>query len=272
MFDIGVNLTSSQFAKDRDDVVARAFDAGVNGLLITGTNLRESQQAQKLARQYSSCWSTAGVHPHDSSQWQAVTEEAIIELLAQPEVVAIGECGLDFNRNFSTPEEQELAFVAQLRIAAELNMPVFMHCRDAHERFMTLLEPWLDKLPGAVLHCFTGTREEMQACVARGIYIGITGWVCDERRGLELRELLPLIPAEKLLIETDAPYLLLAISRQSHHPGATSQPICPIFCNVLRTGVEKMPHGWLPPRMPMSKHCLGLRFRVCGTRCSSHCA
>ena len=179
MFDIGVNLTSSQFAKDRDDVVARAFDAGVNGLLITGTNLRESQQAQKLARQYSSCWSTAGVHPHDSSQWQAATEE-----------------------------EQERAFVAQLRIAAELNMPVFMHCRDAHERFMTLLEPWLDKLPGAVLHCFTGTREEMQACVARGIYIGITGWVCDERRGLELRELLPLIPAEKLLIETDAPYLL----------------------------------------------------------------
>ena len=115
---------------------------------------------------------------------------------------------LDFNRNFSTPEEQERAFVAQLRIAADLNMPVFMHCRDAHERFMTLLEPWLDKLPGAVLHCFTGTREEMQACVAHGIYIGITGWVCDERRGLELRELLPLIPAEKLLIETDAPYLL----------------------------------------------------------------
>ena len=168
MFDIGVNLTSSQFAKDRDDVVACAFDAGVNGLLITGTNLRESQQAQKLARQYSSCWSTAGVHPHDSSQWQAATEEAIIELAAQPEVVAIGECGLDFNRNFSTPEEQERAFVAQLRIAADLNMPVFMHCRDAHERFMTLLEPWLDKLP----------------------------------------ELLPLIPAEKLLIETDAPYLL----------------------------------------------------------------
>lgn len=109
MFDIGVNLTSSQFAKDRDDVVACAFDAGVNGLLITGTNLRESQQAQKLARQYSSCWSTAGVHPHDSSQWQAATEEAIIELAAQPEVVAIGECGLDFNRNFSTPEEQERA-------------------------------------------------------------------------------------------------------------------------------------------------------------------
>ncbi|MEB2706406.1 3'-5' ssDNA/RNA exonuclease TatD [Citrobacter koseri] len=208
MFDIGVNLTSSQFAKDRDDVVTRALAAGVSGMLLTGTNLHESQQAQKLAQRYACCWSTAGVHPHDSSQWQSETEDAIVALASQPDVVAIGECGLDFNRNFSTPQEQERAFQAQLRIAAELQMPVFMHCRDAHARFLALLEPWLDKLPGAVLHCFTGTRKEMQECIDRGLYIGITGWVCDERRGLELRELLPFIPAEKLLIETDAPYLL----------------------------------------------------------------
>ncbi|WP_436859545.1 3'-5' ssDNA/RNA exonuclease TatD [Citrobacter tructae] len=208
MFDIGVNLTSSQFAKDRDEVVARAFKAGVAGMLLTGTNLHESQQAQRMAQHYPNCWSTAGVHPHDSSQWQAATEAAIAELARLPEVVAIGECGLDFNRNFSTPNEQEHAFTAQLRLAAELAMPVFMHCRDAHSRFLTLLDPWLDKLPGAVLHCFTGTRQEMQDCVDRGLHIGITGWVCDERRGLELRALLPFIPAEKLLIETDAPYLL----------------------------------------------------------------
>lgn len=125
-----------------------------------------------------------------------------------PEVVAIGECGLDFNRNFSTPDEQERAFTAQLALAAELEMPVFMHCRDAHERFLTLLEPWLDKLPGAVLHCFTGSRQEALECLQRGLYLGITGWVCDERRGLELRDLLPIIPAERLLVETDAPYLL----------------------------------------------------------------
>lgn len=208
MFDIGLNLTSSQFAKDRDEVVARAIAAGVSGMLLTGTNLRESQQAQKLARQYPRCWSTAGVHPHNSSQWQPATEEAIAALAGLPEVVAIGECGLDFNRNFSTPQEQERAFVAQLRLAAELQMPVFMHCRDAHERFIALLDPWLERLPGAVIHCFTGSRQEMQACLDRGLYIGITGWVCDERRGLELRELLPFIPADKLLLETDAPYLL----------------------------------------------------------------
>lgn len=208
MFDIGLNLTSSQFAKDRDDVVARAIAAGVKGLLLTGTNLHESEQAQQLAARYSHCWSTAGVHPHDSSGWTAESAEAIRTLAQTEHVVAIGECGLDFNRNFSTPAEQEHAFSAQLALAAELGMPVFMHCRDAHARFLELLDPWLDKLPGAVLHCFTGSRQEAVECLERGLYLGITGWVCDERRGLELRELLPVIPAERLLIETDAPYLL----------------------------------------------------------------
>ena len=208
MFDIGLNLTSSQFAKDRDEVVARAFAAGVNGLLLTGTSLHESAQAQQLAQRYQHCWSTAGVHPHDSSQWTQVSAETLYHLADTPEVVAIGECGLDFNRNFSTPEEQEKAFTAQLALAAEREMPVFMHCRDAHERFLALLEPWLEKLPGAVLHCFTGSRQEALDCLDRGLYLGITGWVCDERRGLELRALLPVIPADRLLLETDAPYLL----------------------------------------------------------------
>ncbi|MGU3415989.1 3'-5' ssDNA/RNA exonuclease TatD [Enterobacteriaceae bacterium C34A] len=208
MFDIGVNLTSSQFSRDCDEVVARASSAGLKGMLITGTNFEESEAAQLLTRRYAHCWSTAGVHPHDSSCWSLDVEEKIRRLAQLPGVVAVGECGLDFNRNFSTPQEQEAAFSAQLALAAELNMPVFMHCREAHERFMALLKPWLGKLPGAVLHCFTGTREELEECLAHGLYIGITGWVCDERRGLELREMLPLIPAERLLLETDAPWLL----------------------------------------------------------------
>ena len=208
MFDIGLNLTSPQFAKDRDEVVARAFTSGVKGLLLTGTSLHESAQAQRLASRYENCWSTAGGHPHDSSQWSHESAESLYALARTPEVVAIGECGLDFNRNFSTPEEQEKAFTAQLALAAELGMPVFMHCRDAHARFLTLLDPWLDKLPGAVLHCFTGSHQEALECLDRGLYLGITGWVCDERRGLGLRELLPAIPASRLLLETDAPYLL----------------------------------------------------------------
>ncbi len=208
MFDIGVNLTSSRFDNDRDAVVRRADEAGVRGMLLTGTSVDESEAAWQLTQKHHRCWSTAGVHPHDASSWNEESATRLRALAARDEVVAIGECGLDFNRNFSTPRQQELAFTAQLQLATELEMPVFMHCRDAHERFLALLDPWLDKLPGAVLHCFTGTREEAMECLDRGLYLGITGWVCDERRGLVLRELLPVIPAQRLLLETDAPWLL----------------------------------------------------------------
>lgn len=209
MFDIGVNLTSTQFAKDREKVVKRAREAGVSGMLITGTNALESQQALSLARQHPDyCWSTAGVHPHHASEWSGETAATLRRLAESPHVVAIGECGLDFNRNFSEPEQQAYAFNAQLALAAELSLPVFLHCREAHERFISILKPWLPRLKAAVLHCFTGTRAELQSCLAEGLSIGITGWICDERRGQELRELMPLIPADRLLLETDAPWLL----------------------------------------------------------------
>ena len=209
MFDIGVNLTSTQFAKDREQVVRRAREAGLTGMLITGTNALESQQAQSLAQRHPDfCWSTAGIHPHHASEWSADTAATLRRLAESPQVVAIGECGLDFNRNFSAHNQQEYAFDAQLALAAELQMPVFLHCRDAHERFIAVLKPWIDQLPGAVVHCFTGTAEELAECLALGLSVGITGWVCEERRGMALRELLPQIPAERLLLETDAPYLL----------------------------------------------------------------
>ncbi|GKX50787.1 3'-5' ssDNA/RNA exonuclease TatD [Budvicia aquatica] len=209
MFDIGVNLTNRQFAQDKHYVVSRARLAGINGMLVTGTSLKESIAASQLSREYPDyCWSTAGVHPHDASGWSADCEQQIYQLAKLPEVVAIGECGLDFNRNFSTPEEQEKAFNAQLAMAAELDMPLFLHCRDAFPRFIELLQPWLPKVPAAVVHCFTDNRQALEAYLELGLYIGITGWVCDERRGLELRELVSLIPADKLLLETDAPYLL----------------------------------------------------------------
>lgn len=227
MFDIGVNLTSSQFAKDARQVVERAHLAGLTGLLITGTNAQQSAAASVLAQQHRGyCWSTAGVHPHDASSWNNdEVAEGIRQLALHPEVVAIGECGLDFNRNFSTPAQQETAFSAQLALAAELGMPVFLHCREAHARFAALLKPWLDKLPAAVVHCFTGTAEELKGCLALGLSIGITGWVCDERRGLELRALLPQIPAERLLLETDAPYLL----PRDLHPKPASRRNEPCF-------------------------------------------
>ncbi|CND47817.1 DNase TatD [Yersinia frederiksenii] len=226
MFDIGVNLTSAQFAKDCPQVIARAKEAGVSGMLITGTDAEESQAALELATTNAGyCWSTAGVHPHHASSWQIAVEQQIRTLAVDTSVVAIGECGLDFNRNFSTPAEQEIAFTAQLALAAELSLPVFLHCREAHERFITLLSPWLDKIPAAVVHCFTGTADELDSCLALGLSIGITGWVCDERRGLELRSLLPRIPVQQLLLETDAPYLL----PRDIHPKPASRRNEPCF-------------------------------------------
>lgn len=169
MFDIGVNLTSTQFAKDRKQIVTRAQQAGITGILITGTNALESQQAQFLATQHPGyCWSTAGVHPHHASEWSQETAGTLRRLASQSQVVAIGECGLDYNRNLSNPEQQEYAFNAQLELAAELSMPVFLHCREAHDRFMAILTPWLGKLPAVVVHCFTGSKNELEEYLAQG--------------------------------------------------------------------------------------------------------
>ncbi|KLV07827.1 DNase TatD [Photobacterium aquae] len=209
MIDIGVNLTNSRFDKDRDDVVARAREVGVGGIVITGTSIEESREALELARRWPGyCFSTAGVHPHDAKTVDDLSLPALRALAAAPEVVAIGECGLDFNRDFSPRPQQEAVFEAQLALAAELKMPVFMHCRDAHERFLAILKPWRDKLPAAVLHCFTGSEAELRDCLDLDLHIGITGWVCDERRGTELRDIVRHIPDNRLMIETDSPYLL----------------------------------------------------------------
>ncbi len=209
MIDIGVNLTNNRFDKDRADVITRAQAAGVKHLIITGTSIEESIEAQQMAQQWPHyCYSTAGVHPHDAKSVTDLSLPDIRALAAKLEVVAIGECGLDFNRDFSPRPQQEAVFEAQLALAAELNMPVFMHCRDAHERFIEILTPWRDKLPAAVLHCFTGSEQELKECLDLDLHIGVTGWVCDERRGQELREVVRHIPASRLMIETDCPYLL----------------------------------------------------------------
>ncbi len=210
MIDIGVNLTNSRFEKDLPDVIEQAKHVGVSGLIITGTNLNESEQAHILTMQYPQmCYSTAGVHPHDASTMISERDWLQLKTLAQqPNVVAIGECGLDFNRDFSPRDVQEQVFERQLALAAELKLPVFLHCRDAHERFCAIYRQWQDKLVGGVLHCFTGSVAELHDCLALDLHIGVTGWVCDERRGQELQLAVPLIPDNRLMIETDAPYLL----------------------------------------------------------------
>ena len=208
MIDIGVNLTNSRFDKDRELVVTRAQQANIEAMLVTGTNIKESQKAFQLTQDYPNfLYSTAGVHPHDADNVDANYLDTIEELALQPSVKAIGECGLDFNRNFSTPENQLKVFKEQLILAEKLNLPVFLHQREAFEPWFDCLTPYLDKLPAVISHCFTGSKQELLQCVDAGIYIGITGWICDDKRGRELQSIVEHIPLDKLLIETDAPYL-----------------------------------------------------------------
>ena len=206
--DIGVNLTDKQFRDDQDEVLERARSAGVNWQLLTGTNVDESRQALELASQHDDLFSTAGLHPHSARFYSPALEKEMRELLSHHSVKAAGEMGLDFNRDFSPRPDQERAFEAQLALAVEYQLPVFLHERDAHERFAPILKAYRDHLVGAVVHCFTGSRQALFDYLDLDCHIGITGWVCDERRGKPLAELVHNIPDNRLLLETDAPYLL----------------------------------------------------------------
>ncbi|WP_297762795.1 TatD family hydrolase [uncultured Alcanivorax sp.] len=206
--DIGVNLTDKQFRDDQDEVLERARSARVTWQLLTGTNVDESRLAMELASQHDDLFSTAGLHPHSARFYSPALEKELRELLTQKSVKAAGEMGLDFNRDFSPRPDQERAFEAQLALAVEYRLPVFLHERDAHERFAPILKAHRDHLVGAVVHCFTGSRQALFDYLDLDCHIGITGWVCDERRGKPLAELVHNIPDNRLLLETDAPYLL----------------------------------------------------------------
>jgi TatD DNase family protein len=209
LIDIGSNLTHASFAGDLEQVISRAIDAGVLRQIITGADLAGSRAAASIAAAHPAVlWSTAGVHPHHATEFEPARHEDLRELLSSPRVVAVGECGLDYFRDFSPRPAQRAAFIAQLEIAAAAAKPVFLHQRDAHEDFAAILAEFRSALVGGVAHCFTGGARELEAYLALDLSIGITGWVCDERRGGSLREVLPRIPAQRLMLESDAPYLL----------------------------------------------------------------
>lgn len=208
LVDIGANLTHKSFQHDLPAVVERAHAANVTTLILTGTDLEHAKQAATLAERQPGFYATAGVHPHDASHWTPALSREMATLYAHPKVVAVGECGLDFNRNFSTPAEQERAFEAQLALAAESGLPLFFHERDAGPRMRDMLNHWRDDLSDAVIHCFTADKETLYGYLDLDLHIGLTGWICDERRGHHLRPLVGDIPLERLMIETDCPYLL----------------------------------------------------------------
>jgi TatD DNase family protein len=209
LIDIGANLAHDSFAGDRKEVIRRAVDAGVTRMIITGSSEQASRDAVALAESDPRRFhATVGVHPHHASDYSDIVHQALADLLPHPAVVAVGECGLDYFRDLSPRDDQRLAFERQLHLAQASKLPVFLHQRDAHEDFVDILREKSGKISRGVAHCFTGGKSELQDYLALDLYIGITGWICDERRGAHLKEIIRLIPPERLLIETDAPYLL----------------------------------------------------------------
>lgn len=242
LIDICFNCTHSAFRPDETAVLERAVAAGVGTMIVTGSSAADSRFALELAHSHPAhLYATAGVHPHLSRDWTAGTATGLRELAADPKVVAIGEAGLDYNRDLSPRPEQRRAFAHQIELASELDLPLFLHERDAHADFLAMLRDHRDHLHEVVVHCFTGTDQELEAYLELDLHIGLTGWICDERRGTHLHPLVSRIPLERLMIETDAPYLL---PRDLPHPprGRRNEPaFLPHILETLARLLERDP-------------------------------
>jgi len=208
--DIGANLTNKKFSRDLDQVIQRATDAGVTKIMVTGTSLHTTKEALRLTRLYPNIlYSTAGIHPHDAKSWEEDTYRELESVAVSGECVAVGECGLDFNRNFSPPDVQISVFEKQVELACKLGKPLFLHERDAHQQMVDILQKNIERLPACVIHCFTGTKDQALKYLELGCYIGLTGYLWKDKSENGVRKILEegAIPLDKLLVETDSPFM-----------------------------------------------------------------
>lgn len=213
MIDIGANLAAKDFDADLDEVLQRGFAAGVEKIIITGSCFNSIPKAQKIVMDRQDIYKnklfyTGGIHPHHSDEWDKNSADFLKKFALDKYCLASGEMGLDFYRNFVDKQIQLAAFRSQLEVAIELQKPIFMHERDASATMIKELKEHIYELPKIVIHCFTGDRQALEAYLEAGFYIGITGWICDPKRGEHLLDLVKLIPQDKLMLETDSPYLL----------------------------------------------------------------
>lgn len=206
LIDTHCHLTFEQLADDIEAVLARSVVENVTGWITVGTDPQQNRKAIELADKFKNMYAAIGIHPHDARD---VTAETLIELkeLAQDEkVVALGETGLDFHYNFSSQSDQKRAFVAQLTIAKELNLPVIIHCREAFDETMEILDQYSRGLKGVVFHCFSGSAEQAKIILDYGFYISFTGVVTFKNADL-IRKAAKIVPVDRLMLETDCPYM-----------------------------------------------------------------
>ncbi len=209
LIDIGANLTHESFQHDFPDVLARARAEKIVAMMVTGASEQGSIDARALARDNGGfLYSTAGIHPHHASEHGPTATATLRELLDDDVVRAVGETGLDYFRDLSPRRDQIRSFERHIELAIETGKPMFLHERDAYPDFAEVLRPYRDNLGNLVVHCFTGEQQALFAYLDLDCFIGLTGWICDERRGTHLPPLIGNIPADRLMIETDAPYLM----------------------------------------------------------------
>lgn len=207
--DIGINLTNRQFQNDTDDIIQNAIDADVVQMILTGTSVRNSEESARIAAAYSGVlYSTAGIHPHDAKSFDGQSSAKLKALLQKKHVVSVGECGLDFDRDFSPRDKQEQCYKAQLELAIAVQKPLFLHERAAFNRFVAITNEYLPQLPKAVVHCFTGSLHEAKTYLDQGFYLGFTGAISDVHRFAHLKEVIQFVPLDRMMIETDAPFML----------------------------------------------------------------
>ncbi len=207
--DIGINLTNKQFNNEHDEIINSALASGVQWMILTGTSVKGSREAAEIAEYYQDVlFSTAGIHPHDAKSFNSESIGELKKLLKQDHVLSVGECGLDFDRDFSPRSVQEKCYRAQLELAVEINKPLFLHERAAFRRFNEITDEYASGIPRAVVHCFTGTLEEAKIYLDKGFYLGFTGAVSDQNRFKHLKEVVRYVPLDRMMIETDAPFML----------------------------------------------------------------
>ncbi len=233
LIDIGANLTHDSFDHDFDDVLERAAEVGVTRMMVTGASKEGSEQACDIAERHEFLFATAGIHPHHAEETDESTLSLLRDLAAEDKVKAIGETGLDFFRDFSPRPKQIKSFEQHIELAIETGLPMFLHERDAHPTFADVLRNYRDDLSRAVVHCFTGEKGALYAYLDLDCYIGITGWICDERRGEHLKTLVRDIPDNRLMIETDAPYLMPRTIRPKPKTRRNEPMNLPEVCRVV---------------------------------------
>ena len=231
------NITHESFSGDLNEIMQRAKDHKVEYFFAPASRESEILELLNFCNNYDGkLYCSIGIHPHHASELKPDTISNLKPHLENKYVKSVGEVGLDYFRNFQSPEIQIKCFEAFAGLAIDQNYPLFLHHREAFDDFYAIIKNTIDKVPQSIVHCFTGTKDELKKFLDLGLYIGITGWICDPNRGQELRDIVKYVPLDRMLIETDAPYLI----PKDIKPKATKNRNEPMFLEHILSVISKL--------------------------------